>query len=157
MTLPGADGTVVLFRGVPDQDFEGSALVRFFVPADAFARTNSDQAVELSATLMDGKPLPDWLVFNSQSGVFEGVPPKNLDGELIIKVVCKDKNGHEATAVFRVKVHAGATVGPETHAMLDLTGREARLHGKAARPMTLAEARIANDIRHRAARLAARL
>jgi hypothetical protein len=148
---------VVLFRGVPDQNFDGPGLVRFFVPADAFARTNSDQTVELSATLMDGKPLPAWLVFNSQTGVFEGVPPKTMEGVLVIKVICKDKNGHEAAAMFRVKIHAGSAINPDAHAALDLHGHLARAHGVAGKPMTLAQAHIANDIRARAARLAARL
>ncbi|MGE5500874.1 MAG: putative Ig domain-containing protein, partial [Ignavibacteriales bacterium] len=157
MTLPGSDGNVVLFRGVPDQNFDGPGLVRFFVPPDAFARTGSDQAVELSATLMDGKPLPDWLVFNSKTGVFEGVPPKNTEGELVIKVVCKDKNGHEATALFKVKIHAGSAVKPDDHAALAKPQRFAKLKGHAGHPMTLAEARVVSDLRARAARLAARL
>jgi VCBS repeat-containing protein len=114
--VESSEAALVLFRGVPDREFDSGSTITFSVPNDAFAHTKSDEVVTLIATLLDGTPLPGWLAFSSEKGVFEGVPPKGYQGELVIKVVARDKQGREAAATFRVKVNGGeaATDGTET-------------------------------------------
>jgi hypothetical protein len=73
-------------------------------PNDAFAHTRSDAKVALTALLTDGSPLPSWLVFDRETGSFEGLPPKNFSGELKIKVIARDAQGLQAEAIFRFSV-----------------------------------------------------
>ena len=60
--------------------------------------------VTLAAQQSDGRPLPGWLHFNAASGSFEGQPPPGFSGEVSIRVVARDAQGHEAVTTFKVKV-----------------------------------------------------
>jgi hypothetical protein len=149
MVLPSSEEALVLFRGVPDQEFGTQDVVRFAVPMDAFAHTKSDETVTLNATLMDGTPLPGWLNFSGQRGLFEGVPPKGMQGEIVIKVVARDQHGREAAAMFRVRI------GPEGATQAGLEGK--LKVAKRATPASLADSRAALDIRGKAAKLVGKI
>lgn len=95
---------LVIYRGVPDQYTESGRRLSMTVPADAFAHTQPKEVVRLAATLQDGKPLPTWVQFNSQTGQFTGEVPEGMAGELRIKVIARDMEGREATALFRVNI-----------------------------------------------------
>ena len=153
MVLPGGEDNLVLFRGVPDQEFASTgSIVRFAVPVDAFAHTRTDQTITLVATQLDGKPLPAWLTFSSARGLFEGVPPDGLNTEVAIKVVARDREGREAAAVFRVKISAAGVSERVALNRPDAADRFAK-----RQPVTLAESRMTNDIRLKAAKLARRI
>lgn len=102
---------LVIFRGVPDQYTESGARISLTVPADAFAHTQPKEVVRLAATLQDGRPLPTWVQFNAQTGQFTGEVPNGTAGELRIKVIARDMQGREATALFRVNI---GNVNPKT-------------------------------------------
>jgi hypothetical protein len=95
---------LVLFRGVPDQYTESGSRLSVTIPADAFAHTQPKEVVRLAATQADGRPLPSWVTFNTQTGQFTGEVPPGTVGELRIKVIARDMQGREATALFRVNV-----------------------------------------------------
>ncbi|KAB8043227.1 Ig-like domain-containing protein, partial [Janthinobacterium aquaticum] len=95
---------LMLFQGVPDQYTDNGRPLSMTIPADAFVHTQADAVVRLSATLQDGRPLPSWVQFDSQTGKFTGEVPKGLVGELRIKLTARDIGGHEATALFRINV-----------------------------------------------------
>lgn len=95
---------LVLFQGVPDQYIESGRHLSLTVPADAFAHTQPKEVVRLAASLQDGRPLPEWVQFNAQTGQFSAEVPEGMVGELRIKVVARDMAGREATALFRVNV-----------------------------------------------------
>ncbi|MFT3858106.1 MAG: Ig-like domain-containing protein [Aquabacterium sp.] len=105
MVLPnrsaGGD-SLVLNRPLPDQVLAGSRI-SFAVPADTFAQTNPQARVTLAAMRADGRPLPAWLSFNPQTGRFEGTPPPGT-GDVTIRVIARDAQGHEAVTVFKIKV-----------------------------------------------------
>jgi large repetitive protein len=102
--VPSESPSLVTFRGVPDQFALGGATISFAIPRDAFAHTRPDAQITLTATLLDGAPLPKWLVFDRASGTFRGVPPKGFIGEIRIKVTAHDQRGLQADAVFRFHV-----------------------------------------------------
>jgi hypothetical protein len=99
--IPNEAPRLVVYRGIPDQFNEADAVVRFVIPADAFARESEEAQVIFNATLMDGSALPSWLVFDRANGTFSGVAPRGFTGELKIKVVARNSHGQQAEAVFR--------------------------------------------------------
>ena len=100
---------IVVNRGVADQSLAGGATVAFAIPADAFAAGSASAAVTLSVRLADGQPLPTWLHFDAASGRFDGEPPPGYAGEVAIRVVARDAQGHEAVTTFKVRVSRAAS------------------------------------------------
>ena len=60
--------------------------------------------IQLAATQVNGRPLPNWVSFDAKSGKFVVDPPKGLKGELAIKVVARDAQGREVVSTFKVRV-----------------------------------------------------
>ncbi|HEX2829699.1 MAG TPA: DUF4347 domain-containing protein [Burkholderiales bacterium] len=132
---------LVVARGMPDVDITARGESTFRVPADAFASTNPNAAVQLSATLADGRPLPAWIVFDPATGTFKVTPPAGMDQVLNVRVVARDSEGHEA--VLRFKVDVDERQGPQQQ-----RGPQSGLEGRkgfteqlqmAARPLGLSE------------------
>jgi hypothetical protein len=127
------------FFGVPDQNFDVGARVRFQLPADAFLHTKENAVVRLIAEQVQGSsvtvlglvgdaavsgegvptrldedvqvgPLPSWLTFNATAGVFEGVAPPGAPQEIAIRVTARDDEGREASTIFRIKLTAGQRI-----------------------------------------------
>ena len=57
----------------------------------------------------DDSPLPKWVQFDPASGVFEVNPPKGFKGKLDVKVVARDDEGREVTAMFQLFVSDPST------------------------------------------------
>jgi hypothetical protein len=98
---------LVLFKGMPDQYVEAGTRLSLVVPADAFAHTQSKATVRLAVSQQDGKPLPAWISFDSQTGTFKGEVPAGQVGEMKIKITARDMQGREATAIFRINLGKG--------------------------------------------------
>ncbi|HVZ42985.1 MAG TPA: Calx-beta domain-containing protein, partial [Ramlibacter sp.] len=103
MVAQSSDGALRLFRGVEDQILPLERVMHFQVPADAFLHNDPNETVRLTATLLDGSPLPEWLVFDGNAGTFEGHPPPGIQVDLRIKVTARDSQGREAVAMFRIR------------------------------------------------------
>jgi len=80
------------------------ARVAFTIPSDAFAASNTDQTVQLTAGQANGAALPGWLSFNPEKGQFEGTPPPGARVDLAVKIVARDQNGHEAVQVIEIRM-----------------------------------------------------
>ena len=93
-----------LYHGVADQYADAGTQTSFSVPYDAFAHTDPNERILLSATQANGQPLPSWVRFDPQSGKFELAAPSGYRGELTIKVVARDSQGREASSLFRFNV-----------------------------------------------------
>jgi hypothetical protein len=100
----GAPDALVVNAPVRDAVISEGAKVSVTIPADAFAATKSDSTVTLAATRADGAALPGWMVFNPQTGTFEGTPPSGFKGEVVVKVTARDGEGHEAVQTFKIVV-----------------------------------------------------
>ncbi|MCQ4316480.1 tandem-95 repeat protein [Stutzerimonas zhaodongensis] len=92
------------YHGVADQYADAGIQTSFSVPYDAFAHTDPNERILLSATQANGQPLPAWVRFDPQSGKFELKSPANYRGEITIKVVARDSQGREASSLFRFNV-----------------------------------------------------
>ncbi len=106
----GGEG-LVLNRGISDQVVSSTGRAEISVPSDAFAHTNPNASVHLSAQQANGQPLPNWVAFDGRSGKFIVNPPPGVRGELSIKLVARDSEGHEVASVFKIRV--GARQGQE--------------------------------------------
>ncbi len=104
VVIEASNPSLSLFRGVTDQYADAGTVTSFSVPYDAFAHTDPNERILLTARLANGQPLPDWVVFDAQSGTFELIAPKGYRGELTIKVTARDSQGREVSALFRVRV-----------------------------------------------------
>jgi len=104
VVVKAEEPALVVFRGVPDQYTESGNRISLTIPADAFAHTQPKEVVRLAATMQDGRPLPTWIQFNAQTGQFSGEVPPGFKGEVRVKVIARDMQGREATAIFRVNV-----------------------------------------------------
>ena len=96
---------LTLNRGVTDQFIQSTeAVSKVSMPFDAFMHSNKDAVIKLQAKQADDAPLPKWVQFDPATGVFEVTPPKGFKGKLDVKVVARDDDGREATAIFQMFV-----------------------------------------------------
>ncbi|WP_034294232.1 Ig-like domain-containing protein [Herbaspirillum sp. RV1423] len=100
----GAGDALQVNAPIGDVAFRAGERLSFQVPADAFGHTNPDAVVTLSATAADGRPLPNWLSFSARTGTFTGQVPAGMRGEINIRVVARDSQGHEAVQILKIRV-----------------------------------------------------
>nr|WP_301293475.1 calcium-binding protein [Pseudomonas sp. GGS8] len=82
---------------------EDSAFV-LTLAANAFVDADTGDALQLSATLVDGKPLPAWLSFDAKTRTFSGTPGNDAVGNVSIRVTATDKAGLSVSDSFEVQV-----------------------------------------------------
>lgn len=96
-----------VMRDIPLQNFAATGNtvnVNFTIPADTFVHTDAKASVMLAATLVDGTPLPNWLVFDGNKGEFRGNAPPGFKGVLQIKVMARDDAGRQVETTVRIQV-----------------------------------------------------
>uniref|UniRef100_UPI003726B343 Ig-like domain-containing protein n=1 Tax=Yoonia sp. R2-816 TaxID=3342638 RepID=UPI003726B343 len=101
--------------------------VSFALPANAFTDVDGD-ALTLSATLVGGAALPDWLMFDAAPGSFSGTPPQGFNGTLSVTVTASDGSlsasdafALEITPVNDAPVGADDTIGPNEFLVNEFT------------------------------------
>jgi len=113
-SVPAGQTGLFLADGIPDISTSSGGNVNFSIPAAAFAHTDGNASVQLSAQQSDGQALPTWLKFDPATGKFSGTPPPGTNGDVAIKVLARDSTGKEAVAIFHVKVETPAPDQPQT-------------------------------------------
>ncbi len=106
LTAPVPSSLMVL-RNIPEQQFnagDGFTSIRVLIPADTFGHTDTSEIIQLNAVMETGEPLPDWLIFDANSGEFRGIPPKGFVGSLMIKVVARDNAGAQVETIITIEV-----------------------------------------------------
>ncbi|WP_139215199.1 tandem-95 repeat protein, partial [Oceanisphaera psychrotolerans] len=104
-------GVLMVQRDIPEQNFSSSGgltTISFIIPADTFGHTQPGVDIQLSAVLVNGQSLPDWLLFDAEKGEFRGVAPANFDGVMVIKVIARDENGRQVETQVTIRVRADA-------------------------------------------------
>ncbi|SDK69957.1 VCBS domain-containing protein [Pseudomonas indica] len=137
-----------LYHGIADQYAETETQTSFSVPYDAFAHTDPNERILLSATLANGQRLPAWVRFDPRSGKFELVAPAGYRGELNIKVVARDSQGREASALFRFNVgdHRAAAAGSRG-GLSDQLRQAAALRSAEAQVRAMSTGQVPSDVR----------
>jgi len=78
-------------QGISDQIATADTAFNFQFPSDAFEDIDGD-TLTYTAELENGDPLPNWLMFDSSTRTFSGVPATDDIGSLNIKVIAEDGN-----------------------------------------------------------------
>jgi hypothetical protein len=122
-----------LNRGVTDQFVQGTQVAsKISLPFDAFIHSDKDAVIKLEAKQADNQALPKWVQFDPVSGVFEVSPPKGFKGKLDLKVIARDDDGREATALFQMFIGEQEKTGPQSR---ESFSEKLRMAGK--RPITI--------------------
>jgi hypothetical protein len=85
---------------IPGQNAVSGKPFTFTVPDNIFFDDDSKVALTYSAQMIDGKPIPAWIVFDPTTKTFSGTPGEA--GELTVIVVVTDSE--KATAYCPVKI-----------------------------------------------------
>ncbi len=120
MFMPASSGLIVIrseFSGTSELDGLGVALTvnnqqtslgeafLFQLPDGLFEHSDANAQIRIQARLADGQPLPDWLVFNPESGRFSGTIPLDAEQQYDIEITASGSNGEEVSAEFRLLVN----------------------------------------------------
>ncbi len=77
---------------------------RLELPAGLFVDPDAGDSLSLSASLANGKALPDWLRFDPATGTLQGIPGDADVGQYGIRVVATDTAGETAASTFDLTV-----------------------------------------------------
>jgi Ca2+-binding RTX toxin-like protein len=76
------------------------AEISFTVPSDVFTDVEAGTALILTATFIEGEPLPEWLSFDPVTRTFTGTPPLNFETQLDLRLTATDPDGASVSTVF---------------------------------------------------------
>ncbi|WP_218011571.1 putative Ig domain-containing protein, partial [Azohydromonas lata] len=112
--------TLVLNRGMADQVVTStSGVTQIAIPADAFAHTNPNAVVTLTARQANGEALPPWMTFDAATGKFTVRAAPGERRVIEVRVQASDGSGRPVSTTFKIQVGAAAKRG----AMLEPAGR----------------------------------
>ncbi|NEQ36814.1 MAG: hypothetical protein F6K40_11215 [Okeania sp. SIO3I5] len=78
----------------------------FPIPSNNFEDADGDN-LELTASLANGEPLPAWLSFDSDTGIFSGTPSNADVGTLKLTVTANDIQGGKVSTGFVLTIERG--------------------------------------------------
>lgn len=96
----------------PGQTAAAGVAFAYAVPRNALWEADPWDNTTLTATLADGSPLPAWLNFNPDSGLFSGSPMNSDQGVSTVRVTASDRGGLSASADFTLAVSGNAANQP---------------------------------------------
>jgi hypothetical protein len=103
--MDGSSSGLMVNRGIADQAVRaGQERQEITIPVDAFAHTNANAVVVLSARLANGDPLPDWLVFDPTSGKFVLRTAMGERRTLEVQVEARDSANNVVFTTFKIQV-----------------------------------------------------
>jgi hypothetical protein len=91
---------------ITDLLYQPGRPFRHVVATDCFRDADPGDVLELSARLVDGRPLPHWMQFDIHRRVFSGVVPVEVYEELTVIVIASDVDGMEASSTFKIRPSA---------------------------------------------------
>lgn len=91
VTEGAGDTAPVLAKAIADQRADADAPFAFTIPTGSFTDPNGD-ALSYSAELRNGGHLPQWLVFDANTGTFSGTPDAGDVGTISVVVIATDGN-----------------------------------------------------------------
>jgi AAA family ATP:ADP antiporter len=96
----------VRLHGLSDCACRSGEPLEHALAADAFYDADPGDVLRFAAQLNDGEPLPEWLAFDEECGIFTGTPPEHAPERLSIQVTAIDVDGARVSAVFMMVRHA---------------------------------------------------
>ncbi len=105
LTINSVNDAPTLADALADQTANEDTPFTYTFDADTFTDGDTGDTLTYSATLADGSPLPDWLVFDPNTRTLHGTPAQADVGTLAIRVTATDSHGAAASDVFDLAVH----------------------------------------------------
>ena len=112
------------FLELSDQTYEVEQLSEYQIPAVAIHHTHLNADIKLTATQIDGSPLPHWISFDEDTRTFRFEPPADAPEELFLKVKAVDEFGNESVANFVVHFVEEGIVGGNVQEEKSVTEQE---------------------------------
>ncbi|MGF1582858.1 MAG: Ig-like domain-containing protein [Gemmataceae bacterium] len=105
ITIEGRNETPTVFRTINDQVTLLGQEYKFVLPLDVFTDVDYEDELTLSAKLLDGRPLPTWLTFDSENHTFQGTPTSEDHlGMLAIEITATDILGTSVSTDFTLTI-----------------------------------------------------
>jgi len=99
-----ANHAPVLENIITNQETSEDAEFNFTFAENTFIDEDFGDILHYEASIKDKKQLPEWLVFNSETRTFSGIPLNEHVGEIELQVVAFDMFNESDTAYFTIKV-----------------------------------------------------
>ena len=91
---------------IEDISIDSYNQLNFVISEKTFADIDFDDKLSYTATYINGKPLPSWLFFNAEQGLFSGFPTNEEVGNYNIRVTATDKAGASTYDDFVLTVNS---------------------------------------------------
>jgi VCBS repeat-containing protein len=104
ITLNGTNDAPINAKAISKQTIGEGQPWQFTLPPDTFQDVDAGDKLTYTATLGNGKPLPNWLKLNHLTGELSGTPDGKAAGKYDIKIVATDTAGATANTTFNLKV-----------------------------------------------------
>ena len=95
---------------IPNQTAIKGELFSFTIPDSTFIDDDGNNTLTYHAKLTNGSPIPEWLTFDTITGVFAGTPP--IIETLNIRVTATDAAGATASTNFKIMVNNPVAIEP---------------------------------------------
>ena len=104
VTVQGTNDVPELARRLPNVQLARGGAFSWQVPEGSFIDRDHSDVLSYSATLANGRPLPQWLAFDPATQTFSGTAPAGAKSRLDVKVVATDGHGDRSVACggFRI-------------------------------------------------------
>ena len=76
--------------------------VAWRIPSTMFGHNEALAAVAFSMVQADGRPLPNWLQFDAQTGELKGHMPNAFQGELTLRLTARDSQGRTVATTIKL-------------------------------------------------------
>lgn len=115
-TIQGVNDVPELAKCLVDVQLARGKDFSWKVPAGSFRDMDRNDTLTYSATLSNGKPLPNWLKFDTSTQSFSGTAPANVKTKVDVRVVATDGRGETSFAsdVFSISFGNRTIVPTET-------------------------------------------
>ncbi|MEQ4451991.1 putative Ig domain-containing protein [Kosakonia sp. YIM B13605] len=105
MTITSVNDAPTVGSAIGSQSATKDTAFSFAVPNGAFVDVDTGDSLTLTATLVDGSPLPAWLSFNPSTRTFSGTPARSDVGNLSIRVTATDSSSATVSTTFGLTVN----------------------------------------------------
>jgi VCBS repeat-containing protein len=90
ISIAGTNDAPIITKHLADRGLTYNRDFSFKLPENSFTDIDKGDVLTYTATLANGKALPDWLKFDAASATFSGKAPKTL-GKLDVRITATDK------------------------------------------------------------------
>jgi hypothetical protein len=123
LLVQAVNDSPTIHHPLPDQIANEDSPFSYRFGSHAFADVDGD-ALSYWATLANGRPLPNWLVFDPATRTFHGTPGNGDVGTLNVKVTASDGHGGVAADVFGLTVVNVNDAPTVAHPLVDQVAHE---------------------------------